>query len=67
MEMAARVRPIWNGADKYHVTMTDGGHEIVCDLKNQTCACIKWQLTGIPYFQDCSCKCFQKKSTTIHA
>ena len=62
MELAARARPIWNGLDKYHVTMTDGGHEIVCDLKNRRCACNKWQLTGIPCFHACACIFFQKES-----
>ncbi|XP_074351338.1 uncharacterized protein LOC141690432 [Apium graveolens] len=34
MEMAARARPSWNGGSKYLVTMTEGGHQIVCDLQN---------------------------------
>ncbi|KAK1350637.1 hypothetical protein POM88_054626 [Heracleum sosnowskyi] len=31
MEMSARARPSWNGGNKYLVTMTDGGHQIVWD------------------------------------
>ena len=62
MELAARARPSWNGGDKFLVNITDGGHELVCDLKNRNCACRKWQLTGIPCFHACSCIFFQKQN-----
>lgn len=62
MLLASKARPIWNGGDKFQVTMTEGGHEIVCDLKNHTCACRKWQLTGIPCFHAIACIYFQKKN-----
>lgn len=42
--------------------MTEGGHQIVVNLKERTCACRKWQLTGIPCFHACSCIFFQKQS-----
>ena len=61
MELAARAKPVWNGGHKYHVTMTDGGHQIVVDLKNSTCAYRKWQLTGIPCFHAVACIFFQKE------
>lgn len=60
--MAGTARPVWNGGHKYLVTMTDGGHQIVVDLKNHRCACRKWQLTGIPCFHACACIFFQKES-----
>lgn len=40
--------------------MSAGGHEVVVDLKQRTCACRKWQLTGIPCFHAVSCIFFQK-------
>ncbi|XP_074322985.1 uncharacterized protein LOC141659942 [Apium graveolens] len=33
MKVATRATPVWNGGDKYHVTMSAGGHEMVVDLK----------------------------------
>lgn len=33
MEKANKARPVWNGGDKFHVTMTVGGHEIVVKHK----------------------------------
>ena len=62
MEKAGSARPVWNGGSKFQVTMTEGGHQIVVDLKERTCACRKWQLTGIPCFHACSCILFQKES-----
>ena len=41
--------------------MTEGGHEIVVNLKARTCACKKWQLTGIPCHHACACIFFQKQ------
>ena len=40
--------------------MSEGGHEIVVDLKNRNCACKRWQLTGIPCHHACACIFFQK-------
>ena len=40
--MEDKTTPMWNGADKYHVSMTYWEYEIVCDLKNQACAWRKW-------------------------
>ncbi|XP_074336317.1 uncharacterized protein LOC141673465 [Apium graveolens] len=40
--------------------MSAGGHEVVLDLKERSCACRKWQLTGIPYFHVVVCIHFQK-------
>ncbi|XP_017250910.1 uncharacterized protein LOC108221551 [Daucus carota subsp. sativus] len=45
MRLATKARPVWNGGDKFQVTMSAGGHEIVVDLKKRECACRKWQLT----------------------
>lgn len=62
MLKAGNVRPIWDGGDKYHVTMSAGGHEIVTDLKNRTCACRIWRLTGIPCLHATECILFLKQS-----
>lgn len=35
--------------------MTDGGHEIVVDLDAKTCACRKFDLTGLPCYHACAC------------
>lgn len=40
--------------------MSAGGHEVVVDLNERTCACRKWQLTGIPCFHAIACIFFQK-------
>lgn len=45
----------WSGKSKYLVTMTDGGHEIVVDLDGRTCACRKFDLTGLPCYHACAC------------
>ncbi|XP_074323900.1 uncharacterized protein LOC141660801 [Apium graveolens] len=60
IKLAAKASPVWNGGDKYHVTMSAGGHEVVVDLKERSCACRKWQLTGIPCFHDVACIHFQE-------
>lgn len=60
IELSAKATPLWNGGDKYHVTMSVGGHEVVVDMKQRTCACRKWQLTGIPCFHAVACIYFQK-------
>lgn len=59
-EEGCQGKVVWNGGDKYHVTMTVGGHEVVCDFKKKTCACRKWQLNGIPCFHARACIFFQK-------
>ncbi|WOG91916.1 hypothetical protein DCAR_0311171 [Daucus carota subsp. sativus] len=41
--------------NKYLVTMTEGGHEIVVDLDARTCACRKFDLTGLPCYHACAC------------
>ena len=67
MKEASKARPVWNGGDKYAVTMTEEGHQIVVDLKKHICACNKWQLTGIPCFHVCACIFFSKrKPFAIH-
>lgn len=45
----------WSGKSKYLVTMTSGGHEIVVDLEAKTCACRKYDLTGLPCYHACAC------------
>lgn len=45
----------WSGKSKYLVTMTDGGHEIVVDLEEKSCACRKYDLTGLPCYHACAC------------
>ncbi|XP_074342048.1 uncharacterized protein LOC141679444 [Apium graveolens] len=45
----------WSGASKYLCTMTDGGHEIVVDLDSKSCACRKYDLTGLPCYHACAC------------
>lgn len=68
MEKAAKEIIVWDGGDKFHVTMSAGGHEIVVNLAENTCACRKGQITGIPWFHACSCIFFSKtKSTRLHA
>nr|KAJ0222191.1 hypothetical protein LSAT_V11C200057800 [Lactuca sativa] len=37
----------WNGGDKYQVTGALQYQQVV-DVKNRTCTCRKWKLTGIP-------------------
>ncbi|KAK1384294.1 hypothetical protein POM88_022029 [Heracleum sosnowskyi] len=37
MEMAGTARPIWNGDNKYLVTMTEGGHQIEWGHNTRTC------------------------------
>lgn len=49
VEKSAGCIPEWSG-NKYGVTTTVGGHVLVVDLKNRTCECRKWDLTGIPCF-----------------
>lgn len=62
LKKAGTARPVWNGADKFNVTMSEGGHEIVVDLKNRVCSCRKWQLNGIPCFHACACIWFKKEN-----
>ena len=45
----------WSGKSTYLVTMIDGGHEMVVDMENHTCACRKYQLTGLPCYHACAC------------
>lgn len=35
--------------------MSENGHEIVVDLELMTCACRRWQLSGISCFHACAC------------
>lgn len=46
--------------------MTEGGHQIVVNLKEKVCAGRKWQLTGIPCFHACACIFFQKQSPHVY-
>ena len=55
----------WSGKSKYLVTMTEGGHEIVVDLDAKTCACRKYDLTGIPCFHACACIHWRNWLTTF--
>ncbi|KAL8157247.1 hypothetical protein AgCh_002087 [Apium graveolens] len=59
---ASNASPIWNGGTKYLVTMSANGHEIVVDLEEKTCACRKWQLSGIPCFHACACIFFKQEN-----
>ena len=45
----------WSGGPKFLVTSTSGGYEMVVDTFNKTCACNKWQLSGIPCFHVVAC------------
>jgi len=41
--------PIWHGDSEYsHFSITDGTDTYVVNLRERTCACGKWDLTGIP-------------------
>ena len=60
IDLASKCSHVWNGGDKYHVTMSVGGHEVVCDLKQKTCACRKWQLSGITCYHAVACIYFRK-------
>lgn len=62
MKLARKSKHIWNGAQKFHVTMIEGGHEIIVDLGQKTCDCRKWQLIGMPCYHACSCIFFLKQS-----
>jgi hypothetical protein len=37
----------WNGEEHYQIT-GPGGHQYVVDMKRLTCACRRWEITGIP-------------------
>lgn len=37
---------LWNGVQQYQVKYLYG--EFVLDMENQTCACRRWQLSGLP-------------------
>lgn len=41
--------------------MSAGGYEMVVDLEAQTCACKKWDLSGIPCYHACACIAWSKK------
>ena len=45
----------WSGGPKYLVQTSAGGYELVVDLIAKTCACKKWQLSGIPCFHAVAC------------
>ncbi|XP_063940263.1 uncharacterized protein LOC108200876 [Daucus carota subsp. sativus] len=45
----------WSGGSSYSVTSSDGGHELVVNLLKRTCACRKWDLTGLPCYHACAC------------
>lgn len=45
----------WSGGPRFLVTTTSGGYEMVVDIFNKTCACNKWQLSGIPCFHVVAC------------
>lgn len=42
----------WDGGDKCEVKDRDGNQYEV-DMKNRSCSCRKWQLTGIPCCHGC--------------
>lgn len=52
---------IWSGGSKYLVTVTEGGFEMVVDLAAKTCACKKWELSGIPCYHACACIAWAKQ------
>ncbi|XP_074354730.1 uncharacterized protein LOC141693500 [Apium graveolens] len=45
----------WSGGPRYLVQTSAGGYELVVDIVYRTCACNKWQLTGIPCFHAVAC------------
>ena len=53
---------IYSNCMEVYTSAKDQGEDDMFDLQNQTCACRKWQLTGIPCFHACSCILFQKQS-----
>lgn len=40
-------------ADEYNYEIRHQGHQFVVDLKNKTCNCRRWELTGIPCVHAC--------------
>ncbi|CAK8544972.1 unnamed protein product [Lathyrus sativus] len=54
--------PTWHGGDDLSIFgVTNGIETYSIDLKKQTCACRKWDLTGIPCSHVISCKWQNKK------
>lgn len=45
----------WSGKSTYLVYMTEGGHEMVVDMKNHTCAWREYQLPRILCYHACAC------------
>ncbi|XP_074352824.1 uncharacterized protein LOC141691975 [Apium graveolens] len=61
IEQSRGYHVIWSGGARYLVTMTSDGYEIFVDLDAHTCACKKWQLSGIPCYHACACIAWSKK------
>lgn len=51
----------WDRDTRYLVTMSTGGYEMMVDLEAYKCACIKWELSGIPCYHACACIQWSKK------
>ncbi|XP_058753081.1 uncharacterized protein LOC131626266 [Vicia villosa] len=50
--------PTWSGDDDLAIYgVTNGNETYVVNLKEHTCACRKWDLTGIPYSHAITCIC----------
>ncbi|XP_074346299.1 uncharacterized protein LOC141685077 [Apium graveolens] len=45
----------WSGGARFLVQTSAGGYELVVDLTAKTCACKKWQLSGISCFHAVAC------------
>lgn len=50
----------WSGGDKYQVVANDG--QFIVEIKERTCICRRWQLTGIPYCHAISAHCYNKNN-----
>ncbi len=48
IDSSAYCHPIWNGEDAYEVRHEYTGHRFTVNLKERTCSCRYWQLSGLP-------------------
>jgi hypothetical protein len=55
--------PQWCGDSYYsHFTVTNGIDSYVVELSKKTCACRRWELTGIPCPHAIACMCFNNQN-----
>ncbi|XP_071738935.1 uncharacterized protein [Rutidosis leptorrhynchoides] len=48
MKDAHKCTVMWNGGHKYQVNGSKSDDQVVVDLKDRSCSCRKWELTGMP-------------------